>query len=149
MDRSLKSNFAARLFRRLGDRSDLIDAATGEMIPAAELPNRIKSCAAGFRTAGLVPGDRVVIACDVSPASTLAYLGALYAGLTVVPINERTLSTSGEAVFRMTNARALWSQSRCDWARLHNVLQIDRSCHLAQAHTLEPAPRRENDLAAL
>jgi acyl-CoA synthetase (AMP-forming)/AMP-acid ligase II len=149
MDRSLKSNFGARLFRSLSDKSDLIDAATGEVILAADLPDRIKSCAAGFRTAGLVPSDRVVIACDVSPASTLAYLGALYAGLTVVPINERTLSTSGEAVFRVTRARALWSQSPCEWARLHNVLQIHSHCQSAQAHGLEPAPRRENDLAAL
>ena len=77
MNRSPESNFAARLFQRLGDKSDLIDAATGEAIAATMVPRRINSFAAGFRAAGIEPGERVLIGCNVSPVSTLAYLGAL------------------------------------------------------------------------
>src|SRR5579864_4607164 len=97
VSRSPEGNFAARLLSRLSDASDLVDAATGEVVSAAELPGRIAGFAAGFISAGL------------KPASALAYLGAIYAGLTVVPVDEQGLSRSGEGVFAKSGARAVWT----------------------------------------
>jgi acyl-CoA synthetase (AMP-forming)/AMP-acid ligase II len=149
MGRSPESNFAARLFSRLGNGCDLIDAATGEVIAAANVPNRIVSFAAGFSSAGLEPGDRVLISCNVSHASTLAYLGAMYAGLTVVPVNERGLSMSGEAIFKITGARAVWTNpgTQCKWAT--RFLHIEGSFDTREARSVKPASRHEDDLAAL
>jgi acyl-CoA synthetase (AMP-forming)/AMP-acid ligase II len=149
MRRSPEWNFAARLFDRLGNSSDLIDAATGEVIAAVSVPKRIAGFAAGFSSAGLAPGDRILIGCNVTPASTLAYLGAMYAGLTVVPVNERALSMSGEAIFQITGARAVWTNpgSQCKWA--NQFLHLEGSFDTAEACSVKPAPLREDDLAAL
>ena len=80
MSRSFDDNFGAHLFARLSGRSCLIDAATDHSIAAAEMRDRIGRFAAAFTAAGLTTGDRVMVGCNISPASTLAYLGALYAG---------------------------------------------------------------------
>ncbi len=151
MNRSPESNFAARLFQRLGDKSDLIDAATGEAIAATMVPRRINSFAAGFRAAGIEPGERVLIGCNVSPVSTLAYLGALYAGLTVVPINERGLPSSGEAIFRRTQARAVWTEHRagCPWAQRHGFLHLCGSFAEPGLGFERPAPCDKDELALL
>jgi acyl-CoA synthetase (AMP-forming)/AMP-acid ligase II len=144
-------NFAARLFDRLGGGSDLIDAATGEAISALDLPKRIAGMAAGFASAGLEPGDRILIGCKLEPASTLAYLGAMYAGLTVVPLNERGLSTSGESIFSKTGARAVWTDRafRCEWVERNAGLQISGAFPAQDARLVPPAACREDDLAAL
>jgi len=151
MDRSPEWNFAARLANRLSGGSDLIDAATGEVIAAVDVPNRLAGFAAGFSSAGLAPGDRVLISCNVSPASTLAYLGAMYAGLTVVPVNERGLSISGETIFKMTGARAVWTHqaSRCEWAARNGFLHIEGSFDAEDPRSVQPAACHEDDLAAL
>jgi acyl-CoA synthetase (AMP-forming)/AMP-acid ligase II len=151
MSRSPEWNFAARLVGRLSDGSDLIDAATGEVVAAADVPGRVASFAAGFASLGLKPNDRILISCDINPASTLAYLGAMYAGLTVVPINDRGLSTSGEAIFKLTGARALWSDraSQCEWAKRHGLLHIRGSFDAQVGRSVVPAPRHDDDLAAL
>jgi acyl-CoA synthetase (AMP-forming)/AMP-acid ligase II len=151
MSRSPEWNFAARLFSRLSDGSDLIDAATGEVVAAADLPKRIAGFAAGFSSAGLQPGDCILISCRVNPATALAYLGAIYAGLTVVPVNERDLETSGETLFKMTGARAVWTDqgSFCGWAKDHDFLHIEGSFNLQQTGSVAPVPRHEDDLAAL
>jgi acyl-CoA synthetase (AMP-forming)/AMP-acid ligase II len=109
MRRTAASNFAARLLARATGESCLIDAPTGQAVSSRELPHAVAAFAAGFLAAGLSPGDRVVLACDVSSVSALAYLGALYAGIVPVPIHERTWETCGEAVLRKTDARAIWS----------------------------------------
>jgi long-chain acyl-CoA synthetase len=151
MGRSPEWNFAARLFGRLSDSSDLIDAATGEVIAAADVPGRVAGFAAGFASLGLQPGDRVLISCNINPATTLAYLGAMYAGLTVVPVNDHGLSTSGEAIFKLTGARALWTDraSQCEWAEREGFLHIQGSFDAQDVRSVAPAPRLDDDLAAL
>ena len=87
-------NFAGRLVERLGEASCLIDAATGETISSRDLSRLIVGFAAGFLSAGLQPGDRLLLGCGISPASTLSYLGAMYAGIVPVPTEERLLAMS-------------------------------------------------------
>ena len=91
---TLECNFAGQLVRRLGSLSYLIDAATGEVISPSDLPRLISSFGAAFLSAGLKKGDRVLIGCHLSPSSGIAYLGAIYAGLVPVPVEDRMLTAS-------------------------------------------------------
>jgi acyl-CoA synthetase (AMP-forming)/AMP-acid ligase II len=150
MSQSFEDNFGAYLFNRLSRRSCLANAATDGVIPAAQVRDRIRKFAAIFAAAGLTMGDRVMIACNVSPASTLAYLGALYAGLVVVPVNERGLAASGEQIFKATGSRAIWTEKlSCDWFRNADILCIEGDCHQLDGDLPSPAPRQADDLAAL
>src|SRR5262249_1914888 len=119
-------NFAGQLVKRLSDSSCLIDAATGETIPPAELPWRISGFGAGLVAAGLKARDRILIGCALSPASSIAYLGAMYAGLVPVPVEESALASSGKAFLQRTEARAVWTErsSWFDWAREADVLTV-------------------------
>lgn len=151
MCRSNDSNFAGRLLRRLGENSHLIDAATGQKHCGEEVPGLIVGFAAGFISAGLQAGDRVLISCGLSPASTLAYLGAMYAGLVPVLADERTLATSGESLFARARAKAVWVAKgvRCDWARKNGFTQIEGNFEACPPQTLRPASCAEADLAVL
>jgi acyl-CoA synthetase (AMP-forming)/AMP-acid ligase II len=103
-------NFAGRLVRRLKEDSCLVDAATGQRVSGQQLPSFIAGFAAGFLSAGLRPGDRVLIACGLDPASTIAYLGAMYAGLVPVPIERRLLSSCGGSILAKARAQGVWTE---------------------------------------
>jgi malonyl-CoA/methylmalonyl-CoA synthetase len=68
---------------------DRIALATldGERISAAELEERTGAAALRYAAAGLAPGDRVLLCAPASVDMVVAYVGALRAGLTVVPAN--------------------------------------------------------------
>ena len=151
MSKSAESNFAGRLVRRLGAASVLIDAATGETIPAEELPERIAGTAAGFLSAGLQPGDRILISCSLNPGSTIAYLGAMYAGLVPIPLEDRTFSVSGESLYVRTRAKAVWTGEgiRCDWPKKLAARYFIGGFKAAAAGLLPPVSSSETDLAAL
>ena len=108
MCKSAELNFAGQIIQRLRSESCLIDAATGEKISASKIPKYIIGFATRFISAGLNPGDRIIIGCFLNPASTLAYLGAIYAGIVPVPLDERALVASGETILKSTNAKGLW-----------------------------------------
>jgi acyl-CoA synthetase (AMP-forming)/AMP-acid ligase II len=146
-----EGNFAGRLVERLSANSDLIDAATGETLHATDVPRWIAGFAAGFLSTGLVPRDRVLISCGVDAASTVAYLGAMYAGLVPVLVDERTLADSGALVFTKAQAKAAWTGKRVrwDWAQKTGFPQLDGNLEPHPIDSLPPAPCSENDLAAL
>ena len=145
------ANFAGRLIRRLGANSHLIDAAAGQTLSGKEVPGLIVGFAAGFLSAGLQAGDRVLISCGLNPATTLAYLGAMYAGLVPVLVDERALATSGESILARARAKAMWicKGVHCDWAINNGVTQIEGIFGARPAHSLPPAPCKEEDLAVL
>ena len=141
-------NFAERLVDRLGAGSSLIDAATGRTIAPADLPRLVTATAAELTSVGLTKGDRLLIGCSLSPASALVYLGAMYAGLVAVPVDDRTLNSSAATLIQATGAKALWTEagSRESVAgvfNLHGELTADSSA------TSPPVPCDETDLAAL
>lgn len=144
-------NFAGRLVERLGEASCLIDAATGETIPHSDLPDLIVGFAVGFLSAGLEPGDRLLLGCGISPASTLAYLGAMYAGVVPVPIEERLLATSGNALLAQSRAKAVWTAKaiNSDWAKTAGVRVFQGTFEPHSPESVPPCSRAENDLAAL
>lgn len=144
-------NFAGRLVQRLGEASCLIDASTEQTIPGRDLPGLIVGFAAGLLSAGLQPGDRIVVACRVSPASTLAYLGAIYAGVVPVPTEERLLASSGGLLVTQSRAKAVWTDrgTNCDWAKSKSVRLIQGTFEPHPPESLPPSPCAESDLAAL
>lgn len=151
MHKCSEANFAGLLVQRLGEASCLIDASSGETISSSELPQRIRGFAAGLLAFGLVPGDRILIACVPAPASTVAYLGAMYAGMVPIPIEERLLATSGEALLSQSQAKAVWAArpSACAWAEQKGIHCLDASIGMPSSAGLTPHACVESDLAAL
>jgi acyl-CoA synthetase (AMP-forming)/AMP-acid ligase II len=149
--RSSEWNFAGRLLQRLTKNSVLSDAAAGQTLTGMEISGLLVGFAAGFLSAGLQAGDRVLIGCGVNPASTLAYLGSMYAGLVPVLADERSLTTSGGALFAKARAKAVWSAKgvRSEWARKSGVTQIEGNFGTCPIHCLRPAPCVPEDLAVL
>lgn len=151
MPPSKQWNFAGRLVEGLGPRSCLIDAANGRTIESEQLPRLIAAYGSALLSAGLVAGDRVLIGCSLSPLSTLAYLGAIYAGLVAVPIEERTLLSSAPQLIRASGAKALWSESSFGEGKSEELAALCLKGELAQAvgGFAAPATCVEQDLAAL
>jgi long-chain acyl-CoA synthetase len=146
-----ESNFAYRLTQRLGRSSQLIDAATGETISGEEIRSSVVGAAADFLSTGLRAGDPVLISCGLSPASTLVYLGAMYAGLVPIPLEERVLEAAGESLCSKTQAKAVWSGKdlQCAWINRAEVQHFAGRFASCSDISLAPAPRRDTDLAAL
>lgn len=151
MHRSNECNFAGRLLQRLGPHSSLIDAATGHEFPGSDVPNLIVGFAAGFLSNGFQPGDRLLISCNLTPASSLAYLGAMYAGFVPVLVDERALAISGDALFTKARAKAIWVANRVgsDWAKKNGIAAVEGDFEACPAHSLPPARCAEGDLAVL
>ena len=151
MHNSIEENFAGRLVNRLGEASCLIDAAGGETIHGRDLPSLIVGFAAGFQSAGLRPGDRLLVGSSLSPASTVAYLGAIYAGVVPVPVEERLLASSGNQLLAKAQAKAVWTAKAAnyDWAKESAVGNITGTFAPCSPDSLPPNPCAENDLAAL
>jgi malonyl-CoA/methylmalonyl-CoA synthetase len=65
----------------------VLSTLEGRPVSAAELEERTATAALRYAAAGLVPGDRVLLCATPSIDMVVAYVGALRAGLTVVPAN--------------------------------------------------------------
>jgi acyl-CoA synthetase (AMP-forming)/AMP-acid ligase II len=149
--RTAKGNFAGRLVQGLGDRSCIIDAATGHAIEPKDLPRLIAACAVSLKSAGLKEGDRLLIGCTLSVPSALVYLGAMYAGLVAVPVEDRAVRDSGSMLLEATGARAVWTEAGVVDGAIENGSVVFLRGNLAE-NTLDvmpPARCLASDLAAL
>jgi acyl-CoA synthetase (AMP-forming)/AMP-acid ligase II len=144
-------NFAGRIIRRLGSTSQLVNAPSGQTISAAEIRDSVRSVAAAFLTAGLCAGDRILIGCSLSSASTMVYLGAMYAGLVPVPLEDRSLESTGESLSLRTRSKAVWTEKegQCAWAQRAGVLHFVGRFENRLAGSMDAVGRAETDLAAL
>ncbi len=144
-------NFAARLVDGLGENSALIESASGQTFGAAEILGHIAGFANQFLSAGLRPDDRVVISCGVNPESALAYLGAMYAGIVPVLLDERTHVASIDLICEKTHAKASWSSkpTQWEWARKNDLPQFAGLCEPCSPGSVVSCLRKEEDLAAL
>ena len=87
-----------------------LDAERVETLDYAQLGERVAAVAGGLMSLGLAVGDRVALLLHNSTAYVEAYLGAIAAGLVVVPLNVRLsgddylhmLTDSGSAVLVTT-----------------------------------------------
>jgi malonyl-CoA/methylmalonyl-CoA synthetase len=64
-----------------------LQAVDGSWLSSDELESRTERAARGFRAAGLVPGERLLLSARSSAELIIAYVAALRAGLIVVPVN--------------------------------------------------------------
>ena len=119
MTGTVEWNFAGRLVERLGPGSCLIDAATVHTICAEDLPRLIAAYGAAFLSAGLHKGDRVLIGCSLTTSTALVYLGAMYAGLVAVPVEDREVRESAAKLLGVTGAKAVWTETKVRAARNH------------------------------
>ena len=144
-------NFAGRLVERLGSHTCFIDAATGRTIGPEELPRLIAAYGTSLISAGLKAGDRVLIGCALSPSSALVYLGAIYAGLVAVPVDERALITSAPMLVEATGAKAVWSEAGLggEGNYMPSVLCLEGDLASDIAEIMPPAVCAASDLAAL
>ncbi len=97
------SDLLRRSAERVGSKTALTMAATGEELTYVELDTEVDRVAAGLQTFGLSSGDRVALALGNIPHFIFSYLGVLRAGGVVVPLNimltakemQRVLADSG------------------------------------------------------
>lgn len=143
-------NFAGWIADNCGPNAKLIHATSGQSIGNPNLSQWIGKAAAGFSTRGVNPGDRVLIVCELSPLSALAYLGAIYAGAVAVPIDVTQAIECTGSYAELTGASTAWvprdalrdesATSRLNWVVGDEVLD-----HAA----VPPALTDDDDLAAL
>jgi acyl-CoA synthetase (AMP-forming)/AMP-acid ligase II len=110
--RTVEWNFAGRLVERLGPGSCLIDAAARHTICAEDLPRLIAGYGARFLSAGLRKGDGVLIGCSLTTSTALVYLGAMYAGLVAVLVEDREVRESAAKLLEVTGAKAVWTETK-------------------------------------
>ncbi|MFZ0930130.1 MAG: class I adenylate-forming enzyme family protein [Syntrophobacteraceae bacterium] len=151
MKRSPEHNFAGRLVKRFGASSYLINAATGETVHPSDLPRLVTNFSAFLVSSGLKKGDRILIGCLLSPASGIAYLGSMYAGLVPVPVEEPALGTSGDLLLQTTGARAVWTERSIhfDCIKENDVLVLNSLPGKGSVDPVPPASCHDDDLAAL
>ena len=151
MTASAEKNFAGLLVRRLSHSSRLADAATGLSVSGDDLPASIVGFAAGLLSLGLRPCDRLLIGCGQTLASALAYLGAIYAGIVPVPVEERMLATSGDQLVAKSRSRAVWTEKKgiCDSLFANNIIRIAGGFDLCHPASLEPFSCEDAGLAVL
>lgn len=95
----MDSNVAELLSRAATQEPDktlLSEAATGRTVTCSGLDDLVSRVVQGLSDAGMVAGYRVMIATGNSIEFVAAYLGALRAGMVVVPVNPR--SATGELI---------------------------------------------------
>src|SRR5215469_8902297 len=113
-----ENNFSGRLVNRLGEHSCLIDATTDETVSPSDLRQLIISFAVGLISEGLRPRDRILIECNLSPASSIAYLGTVYAGMISIPVEHGILAALDAPLLNRTGARAVWTEEHLRLDRL-------------------------------
>lgn len=151
MTRCSGSNFAGLLLDRMEPSASLVDAATGKTICADELVSSIRRYASGFVSAGLGKGDRVLIACTLSPSSSLVYLAAMYAGCVAIPVEERALVAAAREYADATSAKALWTESDHELTNLDTskLVRLKGEIGETDGSCIPPADCILSDLAAL
>ena len=90
---------------RLPDKAALL--FQGQSITYGQLDERVDRAAAGLRSLGLEPGDRVALMVGNSPHFVEAFYGALRAGLVVVPLNVGFTADEVAGILADSGARAI------------------------------------------
>jgi acyl-CoA synthetase (AMP-forming)/AMP-acid ligase II len=92
---------------RWPDRPSVTDLDDGSTVTYAQLDARAAAVAGGLRAMGLAAGERVALLLPNGQAYLAAYLGALAAGLVVVPLNVRLLRADYEHMLTDSGSRVL------------------------------------------
>ncbi len=162
-----ENHLAAELARAAGAGSDapfLTDVASGATLSHGALWRQAERMAAALARAGVVPGDRVAVQAEKSPAMLELYLGSLLAGAVFLPLNpaytaaevEYFLSDASPAVFVCDPDRAGALEPVARKAGVARLFTLDAGGQgsLAEARDAEApgfaaVPRGAEDLAAI
>jgi acyl-CoA synthetase (AMP-forming)/AMP-acid ligase II len=144
------SNFAGRLVRRLNEASRLIDASTGRDY-GENLSDLIAGFAAGFVDAGVRPGDTLLIHSELNAASTLAYLGSMYAGIVPALVEDRTFAAQRESLIDKIRPQAVWTarEGTIEPFALRGIREIVGEFPPVAVESLPACHREGSNLAAL
>jgi acyl-CoA synthetase (AMP-forming)/AMP-acid ligase II len=93
----------------------------------------------------------VLIGCSLSPASALVYLGAMYAGLVAVPVDDRVVKASAAMLLEATGAKAVWTEAGLRGGGTHedSIVCLQGDLAKAMPRIMPPAARVASDLAVL
>ncbi|MBV6633829.1 MAG: AMP-binding protein [Alphaproteobacteria bacterium] len=134
------ANFAAYLFANRSLAPALIDAADGREV--TDLTTTVGQAAAWLESAGLKPGDRLVLISTLSLDCAVAYLAGLWAGLTVVAVPDAVAAE----ISRTVEARAIWTPkdpAKLGWGTdalvFTGMPQADGACDVADRQVDDPA----------
>lgn len=100
-------NFAECLLDRISNHSFIADASSKQGFGYEEIRSRVALMAAKLSLKGLSSGDRIVVGCELSPASALVYLAVLYAGMVAVPVESRVLKNNAATITATCSASAI------------------------------------------
>jgi long-chain acyl-CoA synthetase len=130
-----------------------------------ELAAAAREIAGGLERLGIQPGDRVAILAGTRPVWTLADLGILWAGATVVPIYHTSSPSECEYILRHAAVRAIFCEDEAQLAKLDRAALPDlahaivMTGHTPDAITLAelraggdrplPAPAKPEDIATI
>jgi len=95
-----------------------------------ELAAAVREIAAGLARLGIEPGDRVSILAGTRPEWTLADLGILWAGATVVPIYHTSSPAECEYILRHAEVRAIFCEDEAQ------LVKLDRAALPDLAHVI-------------
>ncbi len=90
-----------------------------------ELAAAVRQIAAGLARLGIEPGDRVSILAGTRPEWTLADLGILWAGATVVPIYHTSSPAECAYILRHAGVRAIFCEDEAQLAKLDRAALPD------------------------
>lgn len=134
-------NYVTTLLAGMSGRAALISAKSGQQLAGRDLQESISGLAAAFQRVGVAPGDLVLLVCDLSPASLIAYLSVLCCGGVAVPIEPGRIDKARSCL----PVKAIWRPKAVyDSDALPTVAGLDLAAGLEIA-----CPRSPNDLAAL
>jgi acyl-CoA synthetase (AMP-forming)/AMP-acid ligase II len=144
-------NFAGCLVERMGPNSFFADATTGEIIKGSDLSKNVIRFAGGLIAKGLSARDRILISCGLNIDSALAYMGAIYAGLIPIPIEDRMLSAHGAVLLNKTQAKAIWTAKEIagDLKVPSDIIRLQGRLSDGAAESPDPFLCSREDLAAL
>jgi crotonobetaine/carnitine-CoA ligase len=99
---------------RWPDQTALIFDKTGETLSFGEFDRRTDAIARALVTAGIAPGDRVLVCCGNIPLFPLAWFGIIKAGAIMVPLNTAYRTEDARHLVDLAEPRAAF----CDPERL-------------------------------
>jgi acyl-coenzyme A synthetase/AMP-(fatty) acid ligase len=115
------------------------------------LQDRVLRLADGFLTAGLAPGDRIMIRLENTSAYALTFFAAIAAGLVAVPTSSQLSAREAQFMFQDSGARAVILSPGLGFDGLHDGVLIFETADLdrfaAQGSRAEYAPSLADDPA--
>ena len=130
------TNLFTRIASRISDPDrTFLSVPGGETIPYAGMIGRSARYANAIRALGVVPGDRVAVQVEKSPAMLMLYLGCLRAGAVFLPLN--TAYTTAELAYFLGDAEP--ALVVCDPAKLGGIRKIAAEAGVRAVETLDAA----------